>query len=405
MIYNFRHDGDRTEEVLARIRRYQQISQGWGGGEGGGLDLRQEDFVSRTVSHYELGTTRIPSNLSRMREFKDRDILVTPHLPKDGTVSIHIVDGDFPDCYAYDETDGTHLNHRIALECSFGLNGEISIYNEELFAWYAKLQSWRYPVVPIPQFYETFSYIVEELRSDESRHFNPSELNDFLNKCFKRIEDVLTEELRDMSASGGAVSFEGLCARLLEAEGYEIVARNQYDGQGGDVDLVCKRSRQDTSIFESGDVTLFVQIKKHEGTTNEEAVNQVIQMLEPEAHGCVMSTAEGFTAKAKDLARDYGIVLLDRHEICGLLMSLLSKRAGVMTTVETTPGVCGGAACLAGTRIPVWVLEQYRRSGASDAELLHAYPSLRAEDLVHAWAYVRSHRNEIERHIRDNEAA
>ena len=73
--------------------------------------------------------------------------------------------------------------------------------------------------------------------------------------------------------------------------------------------------------------------------------------------------------------------------------------------IETTPGVCGGAACLAGTRIPVWILEQYRRSGASEAELLHSYPDLRAENLVHAWTYVRSHREEIERHIRENEAA
>jgi len=73
--------------------------------------------------------------------------------------------------------------------------------------------------------------------------------------------------------------------------------------------------------------------------------------------------------------------------------------------IETTAGVCGGAACLAGTRIPIWLLEQYRRSGASDAELLHSYPGLRAEDLVHAWAYVHSHRNEIEQHIRDNEVA
>lgn len=76
-----------------------------------------------------------------------------------------------------------------------------------------------------------------------------------------------------------------------------------------------------------------------------------------------------------------------------------------MTTVETTPGVCGGAACLVGTRIPVWILEQYRRSGANGAELLRSYPGLRAEDLVHAWACVRSHRNEIEQHIRENEAA
>lgn len=331
MIYNFRHDRDRTEEVLARIRRNQQLSQGWGGGEDGGLDLREEDFVNRTVSRYELGTTRIPSNLSRMREFRDGDVLVTPHLPEDGMVSIHIVNGNFPDCYFYNETDGTHLNHRIALRDSFGLNGEISIYYHTLTAWLAKLRWLRYPVLPIPQFNETFLDIVNQMMADEPPHFEPSEWSDFLNDCFDQTKDILTEKLRSIPPSGRrAVSFEGVCEQLLKEEGYEIVKNNWYDRQGGDVDLVCKRSRQDTSIFESGDVTLFVQIKKHEGETDEGAVSQVIKMLkkQPEAHGCVMSTADGFTAKAKDLARDYGIVLLDRHEICGRLMSLLSKRTG-----------------------------------------------------------------------------
>lgn len=73
--------------------------------------------------------------------------------------------------------------------------------------------------------------------------------------------------------------------------------------------------------------------------------------------------------------------------------------------IETTGGVCGGAACIAGIRIPVRILEQYRRLGASEAGLLRSYPSLRAEDLVHARVYVRSHQSEIEQQIRENEAA
>jgi uncharacterized protein (DUF433 family) len=71
--------------------------------------------------------------------------------------------------------------------------------------------------------------------------------------------------------------------------------------------------------------------------------------------------------------------------------------------IEKTPGVCGGAACIANTRIPVWVLEQSRRLGMSDAEILYNYPSLRAEDLVNAWDYVRAHRAEIDEEIRLNE--
>jgi uncharacterized protein (DUF433 family) len=57
------------------------------------------------------------------------------------------------------------------------------------------------------------------------------------------------------------------------------------------------------------------------------------------------------------------------------------------------------------TRVPVWVLEQARRLGMRDAELLRSYPALRAEDLANAWAYVRSHREDVEREIVENEAA
>jgi len=55
--------------------------------------------------------------------------------------------------------------------------------------------------------------------------------------------------------------------------------------------------------------------------------------------------------------------------------------------------------------VPVWVLEQARRLGSSEENLLRSYPSLRAEDLVNAWAYARAHKDEIEQQIRENEAA
>ena len=73
--------------------------------------------------------------------------------------------------------------------------------------------------------------------------------------------------------------------------------------------------------------------------------------------------------------------------------------------IESIPGVCGGEPCIVRTRVPVWVLEQARRLGTSEADLLRCYPTLRAEDLTNAWAYVRSHREEIEKQIHENEAA
>ena len=71
--------------------------------------------------------------------------------------------------------------------------------------------------------------------------------------------------------------------------------------------------------------------------------------------------------------------------------------------IEKTPGICGGSARIVRTRIPVWTLEQYRRLGMAEPELLRVYPTLRAEDLANAWTYVHAHRAEIDEDIRQNE--
>ena len=73
--------------------------------------------------------------------------------------------------------------------------------------------------------------------------------------------------------------------------------------------------------------------------------------------------------------------------------------------IDSQPGVCGGEPCIVRTRIPVWILEQSRRLGASEQELLISYPSLRAEDLVNAWAFTRAHTAEIEARILAKQAA
>ena len=58
-----------------------------------------------------------------------------------------------------------------------------------------------------------------------------------------------------------------------------------------------------------------------------------------------------------------------------------------MIEIVKNPGVCGGAACLADTRIPVWVLVNARASGATDDEILQDYPTITQAHLDAAWAY------------------
>jgi uncharacterized protein (DUF433 family) len=69
------------------------------------------------------------------------------------------------------------------------------------------------------------------------------------------------------------------------------------------------------------------------------------------------------------------------------------------------PGVCGGDARVRGTRLAVWGLEERRRLGWSDAQILDNFPQLAPEDLTPAWAYAAEHRDEIDRAIRENQEA
>ncbi len=96
---------------------------------------------------------------------------------------------------------------------------------------------------------------------------------------------------------------------------------------------------------------------------------------------------------------------LSPREKAELLSFLERETSRVFPGIEKTPGVCGGSACIAGARMPVWGLEEARRQGATEAQLLLSYSALRAEDLARAWAYVEAHPDEIEQDIRENAEA
>jgi len=96
---------------------------------------------------------------------------------------------------------------------------------------------------------------------------------------------------------------------------------------------------------------------------------------------------------------------MTRAEKAQLLQWIARDLGDAAPGIESTPGVCGGEPCVVRTRIPVWVLVQARQLGASEAELLESYPTLRAEDLVNARAYALSHQKQIEEQIRANELA
>lgn len=329
MLYQFRIDKNHQGELVRRLRGDGVLCQGWGGGVNGGLSLEHEGFVPKLKAYYELGTTRIPSNLTRIRDFKDGDLLIVPHLPRHGLVSIHEVDGDFPRCYDYRESDEAHLNHRVRVRRSFGLDGRISAANAQLVRWRAKLQWRRLPILPVPEYEADVLHLVDTMSADPDAAFPASDLDEFFEGLNRDVLKLVRSRLGEVNPSGGMISFESICERLLTEAGFEVAGQNEYDRDGGDVDRRCVRNRADVTPFEAGETLLFVQIKKHAGTTDSHAVDQLLRMIEHEpADGCVMSLADRFSEEAIVKAEKAAIALLDGDSIAQLVMGYLATLGG-----------------------------------------------------------------------------
>lgn len=71
--------------------------------------------------------------------------------------------------------------------------------------------------------------------------------------------------------------------------------------------------------------------------------------------------------------------------------------------IQKNPGVCGGEASIRNTRHTVAGLVQWRKLGLADARILEHHPDLTEADLQAAWSYYDSHRDEIDRAIRQDE--
>jgi uncharacterized protein (DUF433 family) len=71
--------------------------------------------------------------------------------------------------------------------------------------------------------------------------------------------------------------------------------------------------------------------------------------------------------------------------------------------IEVTPGVCGGRARIAGTRIAVHRVAGYYRLGYSPEEILTVLASLTLQQVYAALAHALANAEEIDAALRDEE--
>lgn len=73
----------------------------------------------------------------------------------------------------------------------------------------------------------------------------------------------------------------------------------------------------------------------------------------------------------------------------------------IIERITKTPGVCGGKACIAGTRIRVMdIVIWYEYQGKTPDEIVSHYPTITLSDVHQALAYYYDHLDEIREEMR-----
>jgi uncharacterized protein (DUF433 family) len=71
--------------------------------------------------------------------------------------------------------------------------------------------------------------------------------------------------------------------------------------------------------------------------------------------------------------------------------------------ITSTPGVCGGKPCIAGTRVRVWDIAVRAQAGESPDEILTHFPHLTLSDVHAGLAYYYDNRQAIEEQALEDE--
>lgn len=115
---------------------------------------------------------------------------------------------------------------------------------------------------------------------------------------------------------------------------FECMIRDYFVRNGASADVLSRNYRDKNgdcdveAVFPTLRLTISVQVKKHIGETDDWAVRQVVDYDKSRCRedgwtyaNWVVTLASDFTAEAKALAKEYGVVLVNGEQCCRMLLS------------------------------------------------------------------------------------
>ena len=289
-----------TELTEGRLR------QGWGA-PGLALETADGRRVEKTQweaaykAHWEEDPSlRRFAILTRMLDMEDGGVVVVPKIPKWDQFTIARVSG----CYRF-ETDGDREDFRHIVPVhrgsvrTFGYHADNDAF---LISGLFARANHRSAV--------SFCYNAEQVEAAHrllQRQSSPTskpqkELSRAaINNTFKDAATALRDQVKDWNGP----RFEEAVRQAFRDQGYTIKDHRHFDGQGADADILVSPPASPYGLFLPAEIAVQVKWKQGLDEYDDKAVKQIVSFVEwqrIDAMKCVISSASGFTDKARELA-------------------------------------------------------------------------------------------------------
>ena len=263
------------------------------------------------------------SNLRKMLEMKEGDIILIPKFPEWNMFSLYRVKGKY--YFDLEKTKGDY-GHCIPVEVATKFSDEVDKYftyngNDATKVIHSKLRGYQKAINSVYN-NEIISAIESLLQIKSIKE--ESQITEILRGIFeKNIKSM--ENLNKEIFSIRPDDVEKIVEEIFVKQGYLVESRNSYDKKGGDSDrtfikplpILCEVND------EIGNCRVYVQIKKKDGICDEdEGIKQLedivkskekIEGIEDKINNIykVLVCTGEFSDRIKELARDKNIILID----------------------------------------------------------------------------------------------
>lgn len=337
--YVFRINYGSCYEFIREKALNGELRQGWGA-EGMSVVEPCEAFMEAWHNVWGMDDAngryiiRKYNNIRTMLEIEPGDIIIIPKLSmnsKNDMQSFLIAECKGKYSFSPINNDFGHIiNIKPIASCPYAHNS----YSHTVAA---KFKSYRKAVNKVysESFIESVDALIGEYLCNKENfqtadYSNIKKLSAPTSDAQKQYYKSILDTINNWDSS----ILEKIIVELFEKNGYVITGRNQYDGKGGDIDIVLNSFVPNTLM---ADVFSFskdlhspevrIQAKKKSGEKDEndiEGVKQLIQMKKYDhsenAINILISTIESFNEETKEMAAKENIILIGGYEFASLLV-------------------------------------------------------------------------------------